>query len=223
MKTTVEIPDILLEDATALEPEMQVLMTLIRAWLARPESRRRIKLASEELNAAARDYLRTQTTLRLPETTTERRNGLARWLAQQMLQHDRFIEQATAHVVAALRPEMPLTGQAQFVADELLGAQLRREARRQLRLALAAWAIHGYATRWAGFNLGQAFCAGEPQRRSGLWLVPVLADGSTTWVTTLRLTPTGEPLSDPKALLDEIEVRQIRRFGEATRSLHSAH
>jgi len=217
MKTTVEIPDFLLEDTTTLEPEAQVLLTLIRAWLARPESRRRLKLASEELGEAAQHYVFSATHHRLPETLRERRNGFALWLAQQVRLHEDFIEQTADQAVVRLRPSLSLTGQAQFVAEELLGAQLRREARRQLRLALAAWVIQEYAARWTGAHLGQAYAAGAPQRRSGLWLVPVLDGRSAAWVTTLRLTPTGEPLSDPKALLDEIEVRQIRRIGDATR------
>jgi hypothetical protein len=103
-----------------------------------------------------------------------------------------------------------LEGQACQVALELVGAQLRRETRRRLRKTLATYAVHGYAQRWTALNLGEAYLPGEPQRRSGIWLVPVFHRQDATWLTTLRLNLAGEPLSDPQALQEEICVRRGR-------------
>jgi hypothetical protein len=83
MKTTVEIPDILLDERAALSPESQVLLTLLRAWLSRPESRRLVSTAADAIQDDLAILLYT-TDLRLPETAQERRNGFSRWLNHQL-------------------------------------------------------------------------------------------------------------------------------------------
>ena len=99
-----------------------------------------------------------------------------------------------------------LKGKVQHIAEELIGAQLRRETRRRLRKTLATYAVRACAHRWTSLNLGETFLPGEPQQRSGIWLVPIFHRQRNSWLTTLRLSATGESLSDPKALQDEIEV-----------------
>ena len=208
MKTTLEIPDILLDRNTTapVDAQMQVLLTLLRAWLSRPESRALIRAAADAIQDELAIQLYTEA-LRLPEAANDRRNGFARWVKTQMENLEGWIDTQVDEKITALRPQLPLEGQAHQVAEELISAQLRQETRRRLRKTLAAYAVQTYAARWTTLNLGESFQAGEPQHRSGIWLIPVFDKQSVSWLTTLRLNATGESLSDPKALRNEIDVR----------------
>jgi hypothetical protein len=208
MKTTLEIPDILLDmNATApVDAQMQVLLTLLRAWLSRPESRMLVRAAADAIQDELVIQLYTEV-LCLPEVANDRRNGFARWVKTQLENLESWIDVQVEENITVLRPQLPLEGQARQVAEELVSAQLRQETRRRLRKTLAAYAVQTHATRWTTLNLGDSFRAGEPQHRSGIWLIPVFDKHSASWLTTLRLNATGESLSDPKALLSEINVR----------------
>ena len=210
MNTTIEIPDVLLDDDTKLDAQAQVLVMLIRAWLSRPDSKRVVREAAESIQDELAIQLPT-VAARLPESAEERRNGFSRWLKHQLENLDAKVEQHVHDALVALRPQLALEGAARQVAEELVSAQLRRETRRRLRQALTAYVVRTYASRWTALNLGETFLAGEPQRRSGIWLVPIFHRLNEAWITTLRLSPTGESLSDPKALQEEIEVR-LGRF-----------
>lgn len=206
MNTTIDIPDVLLDDDTKLDAQAQVLVTLIRAWLSRPESKRMVREAADTIQ----DELAIQlpaVAVRLPESADERRNGFARWLKYQLESLEGKMDQQVQYALASLRPQLALEGTARQVAEELVSAQLRRETRRRLRQALTSYVVRTYASRWTALNLGEVFLAGEPQRRSGIWLVPIFHRLNESWITTLRLGPTGESLSDPKALQEEIDVR----------------
>ncbi|WP_309723317.1 hypothetical protein [Armatimonas sp.] len=149
-------------------------------------------------------------TLRLPEAVNDRRNGFARWVKTQREHLESWIDVHVEENISALRPQLSLDGQARQVAEvaeELISAQFRQETCRRLWKTLAAYAVHTYASRWTTLNLGESFQAGEPQHRSGIWLIPVFDKQSASWLTTLRLNATGESLSDPKALRSEIDVR----------------
>ena len=64
--------------------------------------------------------------LRLSEPANDRRN----WIDVQVEEN-----------IRALRPQLPLKGQARQVAEELVSAQLRQETRRRLRKTLVAYAV----------------------------------------------------------------------------------
>ena len=130
MKTTVDIPDILLEDNEALVPELKVLVTLVRAWLLRPESRRRIKRASVEVARLVQEEVFHADHRCPPESAEDRRNGFARWLSQQLTTEEALIDRVALEALKAIQPELTLGGQAQRVAEELIMAKLRWEARR---------------------------------------------------------------------------------------------
>jgi hypothetical protein len=206
MKTMITIPNSLLDTHVPLDAETQVLLMLLRAWLSRPESRQLIRAAADAIQDDLAIQLYSET-VRLPETAEERRNGFSRWVKLQLEALDSWIEERVEESVSALRPSFALEGPAQHVAEELVGAQLRRETRRRLRKTLATYAVRACASRWTVANLGETFTPGEPQHRGGIWLVPIFHRQRESWLTTLRLNATGESLSDPKALQEEISVR----------------
>jgi hypothetical protein len=205
MKTLVDIPNSLLDTQAPIDAETQVILMLLRAWLSRPESRQLVRAAADMIQDELALQLYSDT-IRLPESASERRNGFTRWVKLQLEALDSWIEERVEETMVSLRPSLPLEGKVQHIAEELISAQLRRETRRRLRKTLAAYAVRACAHRWTSLNLGETFLPGEPQHRSGIWLVPIFHRQRNSWLTTLRLSATGESLSDPKALQDEIEV-----------------
>lgn len=210
MKTLVDIPDSLLDTQAPIDAETQVLLMLLRAWLSRPESRQLVRAAADAIQDELALQLYSET-LRLPESTRERRNSLASGVKQQLEALEGWVDEQVEETLATLRPSLPVEGKVRHIAEELVGAQLRRETRRRLRKTLATHAVRAHANRWTNLNLGETFLPGEPQQRSGIWLVPIFHRERESWLTTLRLSATGETLSDPRALQEEIEVR-LGRF-----------
>lgn len=207
MKTLVEIPDALLDTQAPLDVPTQILLTLLRAWLSRPETRQLVRAAADAIQDDLAIQLYSEP---LPPTERGegRRGGLTSWVKTQLDALESWTESRVEESVRTLTPQIPLQDQARHVAEELIGAELRRETRRRLRKTLATYAVRGCAHRWATTHLGESVLPGEPQQRSGIWLIPILDREQDTWLTTLRLNSTGEFLSDPKALREEIAVRQ---------------
>ncbi len=154
---------------------------IAESWIA--ENR----LFVDDWTAAALEGFWNDTSVRVPRTVEERRDGLKVWLEHFSLKMRVSFEQEFQSRFGSLSALLPET----YIADVF-----DQNVWPQIRPDIQQYAIHGLAAAWVTGNMGDATTMNRPEQKNNRWHVPIGIRGYGDKLGEIVLTQDGDVLEN---------------------------
>ena len=198
--------------ATLTLPDVTAPLQVLTDWLALPETKLRMQTAVSDAVAGVEQYVRNDTSLRVPRERTLRQDGFRSWLNAFMARgFEHWLNSYKHQIAQDIQSEVLLALPEVFgglrnrqlirrTVETFIWPELEPLLRDRAEELLLIYAVRGIALTWTSRNLGDHLLLGVPERHEGGWQVPLHLRSTQAHVADVDLDANGEILSEAKTL-----------------------